>query len=80
MAAGAFGARVVTFVVTGSGVSWENNGWAGRDFHYGLRARCCSWPPLRLARLCCEHVSVVVVRPPVSHTSMKGEGNAFDRS
>jgi hypothetical protein len=23
------------------------------------------WPPLRLARVCCEHVSVVVVRPPV---------------
>jgi transposase len=25
------------------------------------------WPPLRLARVCCEHVSVVVVRPLVLH-------------
>jgi hypothetical protein len=24
---------------------------------YGLRARRCNWPPLRLVRLCCEHVS-----------------------
>ena len=28
-----------------------------------LRARRCCWPPLRLARVCCEHESVVVVCP-----------------
>src|SRR5215813_5888478 len=34
----------------------------GRPFlHAGLRARVCSWPPLRLVRLRCERVSVGVV-------------------
>src|SRR4051794_436169 len=35
---------------------------------YGLRARWCNWPPLRLARVRCERGSVGVVlarRPPV---------------
>src|SRR3954453_519514 len=31
---------------------------------YGLRARWCSWPPLRLARVRRERESVGVVRPP----------------
>ena len=35
---------------------------AGRPILYvELRARVCSWPPLRLARLRCERESVVVV-------------------
>ncbi len=28
---------------------------------YGLRARWCNWPPLRLARMRCERESVGVV-------------------
>ena len=36
---------------------------AGTD---GLRARRCSWPPLRPIRVCCEHVSVGVTCPPRS--------------
>jgi hypothetical protein len=36
----------------------------GRPFSYvELRARVCSWPPLRLARLRRERESVVVVSP-----------------
>jgi hypothetical protein len=35
--------------------------------------RPCRLPWLRVARLCCEDVSVVVVRPPVSHPMTIGE-------
>src|SRR6266545_2681947 len=41
----------------------ENAGRAGR-VTYGPRARRCMWPPLRPVRLCREHASLGVVRPP----------------
>src|SRR4029077_3105041 len=40
----------------------------------GLRARPTLWPPLRLARLCCEHESVAVVLPAWSPTDNHKEG------
>ena len=47
--------------VPGQGL-WENAvGQAERS--YGLRARWCNWPPLRLARVRCERESVGVVLP-----------------
>src|SRR5437899_754908 len=43
-------------------------------FKNGPRARPTLWPPLRLARLCCEHESVAVVLPTWSPTDHHREG------
>src|SRR5205823_13611581 len=43
-------------------------------FENGLRARPTLWPPLRLARLCCEHGSVAVVLPAWSPTENHQRG------
>ena len=40
----------------------------------GLRARRCSWPPLRPARVCCEHVSVFVALPADASLSVESMG------
>src|SRR3954463_10089277 len=57
----ASGRGVSVAAVPGLGL-WENaEGQAGRS--YGLRARWCNWPPLRLARVRCERESVSVVLP-----------------
>ena len=48
----------------------------GRPFLLGgLRARVSSWPPLRLARLRCERVSVGVVSPSGSPSVDRSEGD-----
>ena len=38
------------------------------------------WPPLRLARMCCEHASVVVVRPLVLHSFRRVRRARWDLS
>src|SRR2546421_10246115 len=43
-------------------------------FENGLRARPTLWPPLRLARLCCEHGSVAVLLPAWSPTENHRRG------
>src|SRR2546423_2558021 len=43
-------------------------------FKIGPRARPTLWPPLRLARLCCEHGSVAVVLPAWSPTENHQRG------
>src|SRR6266550_3745463 len=43
-------------------------------FKNGPRARPTLWPPLRLARLCCEHESVAVVLPAWPPTDNHEEG------
>src|SRR2546430_9622111 len=43
-------------------------------FKNGPRARPTLWPPLRLARLCCEHGSVAVVLPAWSPTENHQRG------
>ena len=45
--------------VPGQGL-WENVVGQAEN-SYGLRARWCNWPPLRLARVRCERESVGVV-------------------
>ena len=46
----------------------------GRPFWtMGFEPVLFRWPPLRLARVCCEHVSVVVVCPPVLRLSIGEE-------
>src|SRR5207302_8209934 len=46
----------------------------------GLRARPTLWPPLRLARLCCEHESVAVVLPSWSPTENPHRRGGYMRS
>jgi hypothetical protein len=57
MRAGAAGAsgpdrRFGAFRDRGSGRTWLDR----PSGSYGLRARWCNWPPLRLVRVCCERV------------------------
>ena len=43
----------------------------------GLRAQRSSWPPLRLVRVCCEHVSVCVASPAgceIGHVVVRARG------
>ena len=62
----------------GLGLLGERGG-AGRPLLMGCEPAGCNWPPLRLARVCCEHESVVVVSPAVSRRSSIERGRSVMR-